>query len=157
MGFEPTPRARARGGGREGERVRGDPRHPRASEPEGGAGHHRRHRHQSDYRGGHHPRRWRLRSGAQGQPADPLCREVVRYFDDPAATDLQSTTVRDKDHGRIETRTYWVSHDVAWMMSDRRYPGEHRFPALRSLVKTTTKTEWRGKITEETRYFISSA
>jgi len=43
------------------------------------------------------------------------------------------------------------------MMSDRRYPGEHRFPALRSLVKTTTKTEWRGKITEETRYFISSA
>jgi len=86
-----------------------------------------------------------------------LSAEVVRYFDDPAATDLQSTTVRDKDHGRIETRTYWVSHDVAWMMSDRRYPGEHRFPALRSLVKTTTKTEWRGKITEETRYFISSA
>lgn len=86
-----------------------------------------------------------------------LSAEVVRYFDDPATTDLQSTTLSDKDHGRIETRTYWVSHDTAWMTSDRRYPGEHRFPALRSLVKTTTKTEWRGKITEETRYFISSA
>lgn len=83
--------------------------------------------------------------------------EVARYVADPATTGLASLVVTDKDHGRIETRTYWVSQEVAWREGDRRYPGEPRFPALKSLVKTTTRTEWRGKITEETRYFISSA
>ncbi len=83
--------------------------------------------------------------------------EVARYFGDPETAGLQSLTVCDKDHGRVETRTYWVSQDVAWMTSDRHYPGEQRFSALKSLIKTTTKTEWRGKLSEETRYFISSA
>lgn len=65
--------------------------------------------------------------------------------------------VTDKDHGRIETRTYSVSHDVGWLSGDKRYPDEPRFPALKCLVKTTTRTEWRGKVTTETRSFISSA
>ena len=65
--------------------------------------------------------------------------------------------IADKDHGRVEVRTYAVSHDVAWLNSDRRYPGEYRFGAVKSLVKTTTSTHWRGKTTCETRYFISSA
>ncbi|WP_173983593.1 ISAs1 family transposase [Magnetospirillum sp. SS-4] len=63
----------------------------------------------------------------------------------------------DKDHGRIETRRYAVSHEIDWLTGDRRYPGEPRFHALRCLVRTTTRTEWRGKVTEDTRYFISSA
>jgi predicted transposase YbfD/YdcC len=83
--------------------------------------------------------------------------EVARYFADPATTGLQTLEITDKDHGRIETRRYSVSHDIDWMTGDRRFPDEHRFHALKSLVKTTTTTEWRGKITEETRYFISSA
>ena len=83
--------------------------------------------------------------------------EVVRYFDDPATTGLQTVEVTDKDHGRIETRRYSVSHDVDWLVGERRYPDEPRFHALKCLVKTTTTTEWRGKITTETRYFISSA
>lgn len=83
--------------------------------------------------------------------------EVARYFDDPATTGLESRETIDKDHGRIETRRTWVSHDVGWLSGERRYPGEPRFPALKSLVKTTTRTEWRGKLTEETRYFIASA
>lgn len=83
--------------------------------------------------------------------------EVARYFDDPATRGLALCRSIDKDHGRIETRRTWVSHDVDWLAGDRRYPDEPRFPALRCLVKTTTHTEWRGKITEETRYFISSA
>jgi predicted transposase YbfD/YdcC len=65
--------------------------------------------------------------------------------------------ITDKDHGRIETRRTCVSHDVDWLAGDRRYPDEPRFPALKSLVMTTTRTEWRGKLTEETRYFIASA
>ena len=83
--------------------------------------------------------------------------EVARYFADPATTGLQAIEITDKDHGRIETRRYSVSREIDWLTSDRRYPDEPRFPALKSLVKTTTRTEWRGKITEETRYFISSA
>jgi len=83
--------------------------------------------------------------------------EVVRYFDDPMAARLPGCERLDKDHGRIETRRTWVSHEVDWLASDRRYPDEPRFHALACLVKTTTRSEWRGKVTEETRYFISSA
>jgi predicted transposase YbfD/YdcC len=83
--------------------------------------------------------------------------EVAAYFDDPATQGL--TTVRDvdKDHGRIETRTTTVSHEVGWLTGDRRHPGEHRFPNLKSLVRATTQVERNGKVTAETRYFISSA
>jgi len=83
--------------------------------------------------------------------------EVARYFADPATACLQTVEIADKDHGRIEIRRYSVSHDVDWLKGDRRYPGEFRFQTLKTLVKTTTMTEWRGKVTEETRYFISSA
>lgn len=83
--------------------------------------------------------------------------EVARYFDDPATTAPQSVTTIDKDHGRIETRCYTVSHEVNWLEGQRRYPDEPRFHALTSLVRATTRTEWRGKVTQETRYFISSA
>jgi predicted transposase YbfD/YdcC len=83
--------------------------------------------------------------------------EVERYFADPATTGLESLEITDKDHGRLETRRYLVSHDVDWMTGERRFPHEPRFPALNCLVKTATRTEWRGKRTEETRYFIASA
>jgi predicted transposase YbfD/YdcC len=83
--------------------------------------------------------------------------EVARYFDDPGTAGLKVLEIIDKDHGRIETRRYAVSHEVDWLTGDRRYPDEPRFHALRCLVRTTTRTEWRGKTTEESRYFISSA
>lgn len=83
--------------------------------------------------------------------------EIARYFTDPATSDLKTLEITDKDHGRIETRSYSVSHEIDWLNGDRRYPDEPRFHALNSLVRTTTRTEWRGKVTEETRYFISSA
>lgn len=83
--------------------------------------------------------------------------EVERYFADPDADALPPLTVTDKDHGRIETRTYRVSHEVGWLSGERRHPGEPRFEALKSIVMTTTRTERRGKVSEETRYFISSA
>lgn len=83
--------------------------------------------------------------------------EVARYFADPASAGLQTCKNIDKDHGRVETRQTWVSQQVDWLLGDRRYPDEPRFHGLASLVKTTTQTEWRGRLTEETRYFISSA
>ncbi len=83
--------------------------------------------------------------------------EVKAYFADPSTPGLATFTTTDKDHGRIETRTTRVSHDVGWMTGQRRHPGEHRFPALASLIETTTRTERRGRITRDTRYFICSA
>jgi predicted transposase YbfD/YdcC len=83
--------------------------------------------------------------------------EVAAVFDDPATSGLASITTLDKDHGRIETRTTTVSHDTGWLAGERRYPGELRFPGLASLVRATTEVERAGKISRETRYFISSA
>lgn len=83
--------------------------------------------------------------------------EVARYFDDPATAGLTAHESIDKDHGRIEIRRTWVSHEVNWLEGSRRAPDEPRFHALKSLVKTITCTESRGKVTEQTRYFISSA
>ena len=83
--------------------------------------------------------------------------EVATYFDDPATTGLAKVCAVDKDHGRIETRTTVVTQDVGWLTGHRRHPGEHRFAALKSLVASTTEVERHGKVTRDTRYFISSA
>lgn len=85
--------------------------------------------------------------------------EVETYFADAPAGELHTVQTIDKDHGRIETRTTSVSRDVGWLLADehRRYPRHPRFPTLTSLVRATTRTEHRGKTSEQTRYFISSA
>ncbi len=85
--------------------------------------------------------------------------EVSKYFDDPPLNEIRTVKTIDKDHGRIETRTTNVSANVGWLLAndERRYPGYLRFPTIKTIVKTTTQTERRGKTTYETRYFISSA
>lgn len=83
--------------------------------------------------------------------------EVAACFDDPATTGLLHVETIDKDHGRIETRTTTVCHDVAWMTGDRRHPGEHRFPGLACLIKAVTQVERAGTTTRDIRYFIASA
>ena len=91
----------------------------------------------------------------RNQPS--LHQAVAAYFADPATCDLQRLQSVEKDHGRIETRTTLLSHEVGWLDAGRRYPGEPRFPHLASLIATTTHTERAGRTTQETRYFISSA
>ena len=49
--------------------------------------------------------------------------EVKRFLADPA-TLVERHTTTDADHGRIEVRRHTVSHDVAWLLFDRRYPNE---------------------------------
>lgn len=85
--------------------------------------------------------------------------EVEAYFADAPRGEMEAAETIDKDHGRIETRKTSVSRNVRWLLAneDRRYPGHPRFPSLTSLVRTVTRTEHRGKITEPTRYFISWA
>ena len=54
--------------------------------------------------------------------------EIERYFADAPALDRFETV--DGDHGRIEVRRHALSGDVAWLATDRRHPGEPRFPGL---------------------------
>jgi predicted transposase YbfD/YdcC len=63
----------------------------------------------------------------------------------------------DNDHGRLETRTHFVHHQLDWLQSDRRYPSERDFPHLTTIAMVETKTERDGRLTQERRYYISSA
>ena len=58
----------------------------------------------------------------------------------------------DGGHGRIETRTHRVCYQVDWLFSDRRYPGEPRFPGLTLVGVAESQTERAGRAERETRY-----
>ena len=84
--------------------------------------------------------------------------DIVRFFDDPPDGAVQAAyETTDADHGRIEWRCHSVCHDVSWLWSDRRYPGEPRFPHLVMIGLVETRTERDGKIEREKRYYLSSA
>lgn len=88
-----------------------------------------------------------------------LADEVRLFFDQPPTSDdgppVHTTT--DADHGRIETRHHRVSHDVAWLTTSRRFPGEPRFPDLAAIAMVEAVVEQRGKTTTARRYFLCSA
>jgi predicted transposase YbfD/YdcC len=82
--------------------------------------------------------------------------DVIGYFRTAPAAEIVSKTTLEKGHGRIETRRYVASSRVDWIASDRRYPGEPRFPGIVTLMQVHTTTEQAGKTTHETRTYISS-
>jgi predicted transposase YbfD/YdcC len=84
--------------------------------------------------------------------------DVAAFFADPPQDMIAEVheTV-DGDHGRIETRRHLVCHDVGWLVSDRRYPGEPRFPHLAMIGMVETHVERDGKVARERRYYIASA
>jgi len=82
--------------------------------------------------------------------------EIERFFEAPAdGLDRHATT--DGDHGRIEIRRHVVSHDVAWLSTDRRFPGEPRFPGLATIAMVEAEVERDGRTTLARRYYLSSA
>ncbi len=56
----------------------------------------------------------------------------------------------DGDHGRIETRTTTVIHDVAWLQE------RHDWPGLKAVVMVESTREIGDKIERETRFYITS-
>ena len=56
----------------------------------------------------------------------------------------------DGDHGRIETRTYTVIQDVAWLQE------RHDWPGLQGVVMVESTREIGDKIERETRFYITS-
>jgi len=84
--------------------------------------------------------------------------EVEALFAAPPPPVAASThrTV-DGEHARIETRTHQVCHDVGWLFSDRRYPGELAFPGLARVGMVESLTERAGTVEHERRYYLCSA
>jgi len=56
----------------------------------------------------------------------------------------------DGDHGRIETRTYTVIDDLAWLQE------RHDWPGLKGVVMVESTREIGEKIERETRFYITS-
>jgi predicted transposase YbfD/YdcC len=56
----------------------------------------------------------------------------------------------DGDHGRIETRSYAAFHDVEWLRE------RHDWPGLNGFVMVESQREIDGKISRETRFYITS-
>jgi predicted transposase YbfD/YdcC len=89
--------------------------------------------------------------GNQGSLRD----DVDVFVAEQNAKDFQDTTISrhqtvDGDHGRIETRTTTVIHDVGWLQ-DR-----HDWPGLNGIVMVESRREIDGKIEHETRFYITS-
>lgn len=88
--------------------------------------------------------------GNQGTLHDDVALFVAeqkdRNFKD---TIVSRDTVVDGDHGRIETRTTIVIHQVEWL-------GHHGWPGLKSIIVVESRREIDGKIQTETRLYITS-
>jgi len=67
-----------------------------------------------------------------------------------ADTRISQDTTIDGDHGRIETRTTTVIHDVAWLQE------RHGWPGLEAVIVVESAREISGKIEQETRFYITS-
>jgi len=65
-------------------------------------------------------------------------------------TNISTHETIDADHGRIETRNYTVIHDVGWLQE------RHDWPGLKAVVVVESQREIAGKITHETRFYITS-
>jgi len=84
-----------------------------------------------------------------------LREDVEVFVDEQKALQYKDTTISthktvDADHGRIETRNYTVIHDVDWLQA------RHEWPGLSAVVVVESLREFNGKITSETRFYITS-
>ena len=81
---------------------------------------------------------------------------VEQFFADPPAG-LACHETTDGEHGRIETRRHWLSGEVAWLFSDRRYCGEPAMPELATIGMIEAEVERNGQTSRSRRYYLSSA
>jgi predicted transposase YbfD/YdcC len=84
-----------------------------------------------------------------------LMREVAEYFADPAEKRTQFQTV-DADHGRIGTRVHRLSHEVDWLLPDRRSTGEPRLPGRDPIACVQSSRQSGESLTTATRFHVSS-
>ena len=82
---------------------------------------------------------------------ETLKTDIADYVQDP---DLQKTMdkiiQKEKNRGRIETRTAFATDDIAWL------PGRQAWPGLCCIGAIHTEFEEKGRKTSEWHYYISS-
>lgn len=80
------------------------------------------------------------------------------YFDDPhILADLATAETTDGDHGRIEIRRAWVSHELDWLRGSKSACCEPvLLPDLACLGMIEATVEHRGKTTTTRHYHVSS-
>ncbi len=81
--------------------------------------------------------------------------DVKLFVAEQKANGFKNTTISrdetvDGDHGRIETRTTTVIHDLAWLRQ------RHAWPGLNGVVIIDSRREIDGKVERETRLYITS-
>lgn len=82
---------------------------------------------------------------------ETLSKDVQLYFEDPLLTKPESFIDYDKGHGRIETRECWVVTTIEWL-----HDSHPKWSTIKSIIKIEATRELKGKISKETRYYISS-
>ena len=83
--------------------------------------------------------------------------EVEGFFADPESTGVTTCEEVEKDHGRLEIRRASVTSDIDWLFSDRRHPGELKFPGLKMIGMIESETTRNGVTSIERRYYLCSA
>ena len=83
--------------------------------------------------------------------------EVDAWFADPLNSAASEHTTTDGDHGRIEVRRHRISHDIDWLLSDRRHPGEAHMPGLAMIGEVEATTTRDGRTMTTRRVYLSSA
>jgi predicted transposase YbfD/YdcC len=68
----------------------------------------------------------------------------------PAAASLATLETVEKDHGRLETRRYYQSTELAWFADLAQWEG------LKSVGMVESTRELNGKASVERRYYLSS-
>jgi predicted transposase YbfD/YdcC len=78
-----------------------------------------------------------------------LHEDVELYFKDGIEA-LDKTVTTEKDHGRIETREYYIETDIDWLWQKPEWAG------LKAIGMVKSKVIEKGGLREEARYFITS-
>jgi predicted transposase YbfD/YdcC len=77
-----------------------------------------------------------------------LFEDVKCYFENECVPTLLEGP--EKGHGRIESREYYLETDIDWLPQKSEWSGLNAIGAVRSTV------EEKGRVRQETRYFITS-
>jgi len=90
-----------------------------------------------------------------------LREDVELFAAEQKATGFKDTKITkhetvDADHGRIETRTYTVIHDVAWLQERHKWPGLQGVAMVESQREIPGPGTGANMIERETRFYITS-
>ena len=83
---------------------------------------------------------------------------IAAYFADAETlASLPSHETTDSDHGRLEVRRAWVSHDLGWLQGPKRATGEPAWlPGLAALGMIEATVTRGGATTTRRHYHLSS-